>query len=588
MLYSFNVIFSLMMVAMLVIAASLKLRRPLQSGAPARVGDLSVDFVQRHYWILFVLILAAGVFVRVWQFGNIPYGLNQDGAMAGLDGYALALYGTDRFGTSYPAHLWAWGYGQMSALYSYICIPFFRVLGLSRFSLRLPILVISIAMLPVFWDLARRLVGKNFALLAFFFVCINPWQIMQSRWALDCNMMGHCLLLGVYLLAIGAKPNRTFALYLSMVPLGLCMYAYGVAIYSVPVLLILAAGYLLYRRRTKFIHILFCAVIFLAISAPVILTMMINAFGWETITLGPITLQSFYENERSAEIAFMAEDMYKSLCSNAAQWLKVTFLQGYDSSTFNSIPGYRTLYIFSFPALIMGLIYLVRDRRSTALKGLEAGEGGLKRDAAFFIEAWLIAMFVCGMLTGSPNVNRSNGVYYALILVLAYGIYQIVRNVRAFVPLVAVMYLFAFTGQCVTYFGADYNAYTTNNYHAGLYEAIVATRTFSYEYDGIYITSSDEDAGSNATSRLIAPIALGLDRDEMNDEKELVGADGEPIGYFTDWYYFTDFADFEPSPMGCAIYVITQKEKLLFSEDDYLLWDYYSHAIAYPRYWAED
>lgn len=77
--------------------------------------------------------------------------------MAAVDGYALALYGTDRFGTSYPAHLWAWGYGQMSALYSYLCIPFFKVLGLSRFSMRLPMLCVSLLMLPVVWDLARRL-----------------------------------------------------------------------------------------------------------------------------------------------------------------------------------------------------------------------------------------------------------------------------------------------------------------------------------------------------------------------------------------------------------------------------------------------
>ena len=589
MFYTFNVVFTLLMIAMLIVAASPRATRRLAAISWIdRLGEVCAKTIRRYYWILFALVLTAGVFVRVWRFGVLPMGLNQDGAMAAVDGYALALYGTDRFGTSYPAHLWAWGYGQMSALYSYLCIPFFKLLGLSRFSMRLPMLCVSLLMLPVVWDLARRLRGRYFALLALFLVCINPWQMMQSRWALDCNLMGHCLLLGVYLLVIGTKPHRGWALFLAMVPLALCMYSYGVAIYSTPVLLLLAAGYLLYRKRATWPQVLLCAALWLLISAPIIVTMMINYFQWDTMQFGPITMQLFDENARAGEIAFMADDMYRAFANNGPEWLRVTFLQGYDSSTFNSVPGYRTMYIFSFPVLIMGLVWFVQERRRTALAGLERSTGGLERDAAFLVEAWLIAMAVCGLLTSSPNVNRANGVYYALILLCAYGVYRITTRVRALSLVLACMYAFGFAGQCVTYFSPAYTQYTSENYHTGLYEAIESIKTFPYEFDTVYITSPGESDHENTIVRLIAAVALGLDLEEMNDEKELPGRDGEPSGYYTNWFYYQDFADFEPNPEECAAYVVSQKEKLLFDETDYLLWDYEQYAVAYPRYWVED
>ncbi len=589
MLYPFNVVFTLLMVAMLCVAASARASRRLSAvGWVDRLGNGCERFIRRFYWPLFILILAIGVFVRVYRFGTLPMGLNQDGAMGALDGYALALYGTDRFGTSYPAHLWAWGYGQMSALYSYLCIPFFQLLGLSRFSMRLPLLTVSLLMLPVIWDLARRLRGKRFALLALFLACINPWQMMQSRWALDCNLMGHCLLLGVYLLVIGAQPRRGWALYLAMAPFAACMYSYGVAIYSTPILLLIAAGYLLYRKRATWPRILLCAALWLALSVPIILTMMVNYFQWDTLQLGPVTLQFFDENARAQEIAFMADDMYLAFATNAVEWLRVTFLQGYDSSTFNSIPGYRTMYIFSFPALIAGLVWLVRDRRRMALSNLDSNAEGPSRDAAMLLLAWLIAMAACGLLTSSPNVNRANGVYYVLILLCAYALYQIVRRVRAFSLLLACMYVFAFAGQCRTYFSPEYSEYTSENFHTGLYEAIDSLKAFPYEYDTVYITSPGEADHEDTIVRLIAAVALGLDRDQMNDEKELVNAAGEPVGYYSDWFWYQDFAVFTPDPQGCAVYIISQDEKALFDEANFLLWDYAKYAVAYPRYWAED
>ncbi|MDE6893710.1 MAG: hypothetical protein K2P50_18120, partial [Lachnospiraceae bacterium] len=63
-------------------------------------------FSKEAVFFAFLLLLS----VRIMAFGEIPGGLNQDGAMAAVDAKALSEYGTDRFGVFLPAHLRAWGY----------------------------------------------------------------------------------------------------------------------------------------------------------------------------------------------------------------------------------------------------------------------------------------------------------------------------------------------------------------------------------------------------------------------------------------------------------------------------------------------
>ena len=101
---------------------------------------------------MLVLVCAVlAVLIRIYRFGAIPAGMNQDGAMAAVDAKALAEYGTDRFGMRYPVHLTAWGFGQMSALLSYLMIPAIRLFGLNPFAARLPMLLVSLGALVLLY-----------------------------------------------------------------------------------------------------------------------------------------------------------------------------------------------------------------------------------------------------------------------------------------------------------------------------------------------------------------------------------------------------------------------------------------------------
>ena len=61
--------------------------------------------------ILFASILLVGVAVRVYRFGSLPRGINQDEAFAGYEAYSILKYGKDSFGYHNPVYLVAWGSG---------------------------------------------------------------------------------------------------------------------------------------------------------------------------------------------------------------------------------------------------------------------------------------------------------------------------------------------------------------------------------------------------------------------------------------------------------------------------------------------
>ena len=201
--------------ALMAVSFSDRLRSRALALGPVRALEKRLAIGDRTYWLLFALIMAVGVFSRCYRFLELPLGYNQDGLMIGVEAYCLTMGGVDQLGTSWPTYFEAWGFAHMSPLYAWIMMPFIRLLGSTKLALRLPMLLVSLAMLPVVWDFARRMLGKGFALLALFVVAINPWHVLQSRWAIDCNIMPHALLLACYLLFIG-RSHRSM-LYLSMV-----------------------------------------------------------------------------------------------------------------------------------------------------------------------------------------------------------------------------------------------------------------------------------------------------------------------------------------------------------------------------------
>lgn len=433
--------------------------------------------------LLFLIFLAAvTVALRVWQFGSIPGGFNQDGAMAAVDGKALADYGTDRFGTRFPCHLYAWGFGQMSSLLSYLIAFFVKLFGLNPVTARLPQLLVSLAGAVFFWLFVRKAFGERAGLLAAMLTAVNPWHLLQSRWALDCNLLPHFFIISLFFLLLGLTERKLF-LYISMVFFGLCMYCYGITIYTIPPMLLLLCLYLIRKKLLKLSDALLCAAVYLLISWPFILTMAVNAFGWETIELPFVTIQRFSSSVRAGDILLFSDNFSEQLLSNLKSLFRVTVLQEKDL-LWNDMPHFGTMYLFTLPLAVGGAVKLLRS----------GGVGKLLSLSGLLAAIW------AGVLTNNVNVNRINLIFYFIILLDALGLELVVSELK-WVRVPALLAVAAAAVLMVnTYFGS-YAESIGHSFYLGFGDAVIAAKDTGAER--IYITADTQYEGSRNVSEIL-------------------------------------------------------------------------------------
>ena len=174
--------------------------------------------------LLFILILILGIGARLWMFGDVPGGINQDEAFAAREAWSLLHYGKDSFGYPYPMYLTAWGSG-MNALNTYLMMPFIALFGMHTWVFRLPQLLIGILSLFAIEEIVSKVSNWKCSLLAMFLLAISPWHIMLSRWALESNLVVGFLLFGLLFFIYGIEKQPYFILSAVFYGLGLYCYA---------------------------------------------------------------------------------------------------------------------------------------------------------------------------------------------------------------------------------------------------------------------------------------------------------------------------------------------------------------------------
>ena len=385
------------------------------------IKQLNFNNYTRIFLLIFVFLFSI---IRIYKFGSIPNGINQDEAMAAVDAKALADYGTDRFGTWLPAHFYAWGYGQMSVLLSYCMIPFIKIFGLNSISIRLPILIASLLGIIAVYFVVKKLINNDVAIVAALVTSINPWHFMQSRWALDCNMFPHMFIIGFLFLLYGI--NKKPFIYVSMIFFALCMYSYGVSFYMVPLFLLTSAIALIRLKLIKFRVAVFSAVIYGLLSFPIFFTMFINAAGLKTVVLPFVTMQSFPDNERTNAMLLFSDNPFSQLLTNIKTTIEVLLFQKPDRF-WNTISGFGSIYLCSAPLVLLGFVICIYR----AVK-----EKDQKNRAKHLL---LIIYASCSVLVGvfinRVNINRINIVLYSNIIFCAISIYYLIawKKYNAFI-----------------------------------------------------------------------------------------------------------------------------------------------------------
>lgn len=516
-----------------------------------------VAFIKmRKKQVLFWGILALAFLLRCIRFAAVPDGINQDEAMGAMDAWALSQYGTDRFGTFLPVHFAAWQTSQMSVLLSYCMIPLIKIFGFSTVTVRLPMLLISTGAVALVYLVGQKLFGERIALVAMLLTAVNPWQFMQSRWSLDCNLFPHVFLLAFYLLLLGLEKRRY--LYLAMPVFGLTFYCYGIAAYSVTAFLFVFFVWCLWKRQIRFREGVLCAVLFTIVALPEIIVLGINAihFG-QTIETPLFTMPYFPYSVRSADILLLNFSLAQ-LGRNAWALFSHVFLQLPDIF-FNSIPAFGPLYHVSIPFVFAGIVIYTAK--------LFGEKDTAKQTKMLALWGFLITGIWVGLITYEVNINRVNIIFYPLLLLCAYGIDLAIQKWRKLLPVIVVAYGISSVLFFVTYF-TSYAQESGKYYNRDFLNAIVEADNLE-AYDSLYITGNLGWQFNQSATEILTQYACRIDA--LYYQGKSNSSNGRELPDYADRYHYI-----YPEKQGGELAGLVGDGLLVLHKDDleYITFDY--------------
>lgn len=421
------------------------------------MNRLAVTFAKYETHLLFIAILAIGIFARVWEFGSLPSGLNPDEASIGVDAYYIYKFGMDRYGMSYPVHLISWGSGQ-NALYAYMLIPFVALQGINAVSVRLPMLLSGILSLPLIFIACERLLGRKFALVAMFFMTISPWHIVNSRWAVESNIMPFFFLAGFTALLMSNAKNWWFIA--SSVFFALCLYAYGTAYVGVPVFLLMVVPVLVYSKRISKLQAVIGLIVFALIAVPIALFIAVNTFHLDTLRLGMVTIPRLPEEARYETMAAVfGGTPLSAIRENAAIMLKMLWTQE-DAFPWNFVAPFGYFYKFTLPLAAAGFFLTL------PFKALR--ENRVER---WLLLSWVAASLVIGILH-PINLTRINLIFTPILLCVALLIIKLDKHVPLILPVTVMVFSVCFILFNQAYHGDEYRRRASGIFNDGIIPAI--------------------------------------------------------------------------------------------------------------------
>jgi hypothetical protein len=193
-----------------------------------------------HEWLLFGLILALALFLRVWKLDSEPPGLYIDPAFVGWGALRILHEGWRPWGNMPILLTWP------AVLYQ--CAAWFALVKPTQSTLTFFFTVLALSAFPFIYLFFRRLTDAPTALLTLFFLAVMYWHLNACRNALTGNQVYLYQFAALGLSLWGLETSRRWALAAA----GLFFAAgfYGYQSYKFfPLLAVLLLAYEWYTRR---------------------------------------------------------------------------------------------------------------------------------------------------------------------------------------------------------------------------------------------------------------------------------------------------------------------------------------------------
>lgn len=381
--------------------------------------------------VLFLFFIT--VFTSVYKIGEVPYGIHVDEAGMAYDALSIANYGVDRYLNPYPVYFINFGGGQ-SAMYTYLAAFFIKIFGYSINCVRLPaILLRLISFVAIYYIVSREFRG-NFAKALMFLLlfAICPFFIMQSRWGLDCNLLVGFFTLSVSVLMAAVHQKSTKLYLVSGISFGLTLYTYALSYIIIPVFLFLTFSYMVLSKKMKMSQVLLTVIPICLFSMPLMAMILVNkGIIAEYRGLFTIPVLHLYRGgEFSLNNIFRNFYIIPTLLSfdNPGIFGRQLF--------YNAIPYFGTVYYFSIPFFVVGLVYSVK----VCFRSIKERKFHINTIFVF----WLLSVLACQLLILEPNINKANAVFIPILFFIAEGIAIVTKHTKAIVIGIVILYLVNF------------------------------------------------------------------------------------------------------------------------------------------------
>ena len=230
-------------------------------------------------YALLGLIILLGFFLRIHDLGEVSFRF--DHYETDYARQALRVISGHHDINFWQSTIWrGLGHMNLSPIYTYCVALFFRLFGVSIFSLKLVAVFYGTIALLFTYGIFKTLFGPRLALLTTFFLAISPMHINYSRIGLLLVSTQTVSLIIIYLLLRCLRGDKSYVYLLLGTAVSFAAYFYSPAKYPILISTVLIVTYILFRRR--FLRSNFTKILLL-ILAVIAITIALNIPTWGLI-----------------------------------------------------------------------------------------------------------------------------------------------------------------------------------------------------------------------------------------------------------------------------------------------------------------
>jgi Dolichyl-phosphate-mannose-protein mannosyltransferase len=373
---------------------------PTRHLAPAWLSGASWPLIPGQVWlrVLALATVATVLFLRLFE----------------LDRLQAEIYGDIAIVYEYIADIRAgnWPtYFSLSSgpLYHYLIMPIIALTGPSYYGMKLASVVTSLGILAATWAMARRLIDERFALLAAFIAGVSSWLLIFSRLGNSQILVPLLCTCALWLVLRVAQDGRTSDVIACAVVSALGLYSYPQSFVLAPVIGLTLVCLRWTGLRVRWANVWRFALVALLCALPFALIVARDPANFFSGYIGG-KLQS-------------SGDLAGTLLGNVTRTLLALHVHG--DAGFRSNPAELPHLDWISGALFLGgvIFWLLPERR--------------RWSPALLVPLVLLqvpSMLVLKETGDIPSASRTLGVAPIAYILVASGLWWLVRSIRAPLP----------------------------------------------------------------------------------------------------------------------------------------------------------